>query len=545
MTQFVPVKTNATSPQRKDYGLGKKNPWGGMATTPFYGIGEQLVENMQEESGYYRKMYGNSLLGTVTVSGKTITEIPYLFEYDKGDGTYQVLAIVKTDTAKWRLRAITANGTVVVPGGGVGDLEFANGTFSYIQAGLFGYIACNAATNNLYSWNGADLVVVSNSIANPLFVFKNGGRIATVNAGIAFFSSRVFGQITNFKVTASGVDMWGNYTVTNSGSMRGAIDANAGAIIFFEKGAELHNVYPNDTGNGIRGETMTPQWNYGGRGPTNQQNITKSKNFVYITNEEGLIQIDPLSGQSKNIIVNTGAIEKKWKTLDFSAMAIQYSQKNEMVCISTRKSGDASNDFLICYHEPYKKFYIKTNVYAKSLALVGGDLYGGEEGSPRIYKLFDTSTFEDGYSISPTARIVKEWDSFGAPEYEKRLQRFSTFMNLNPVSEVEVNLYKDGSTTAIKTVTITASDTGATLDYLSEVGFYVPGIGSTGIDAATNESTQKSFFHQGAFGLLAFEYKETSNFDLRVYNTDIQYSITPTSQGAKIYTSKVYSSDTF
>lgn len=545
MSVFVPVKQNSTSPQRKEYGLGKKNVWGGMKTTPFFGIGEQIVENMQEESGYYRKMFGNSLLGEVTVSGKTINEVPYIWEFDKGDGTYQVLAIVKTDTAKWKLRALTQAGAVVVPTGGAGDVEFTNGTFSYIQAGLFGYISCNAATNNLYSWNGTLLTAVSNSIANPLFIFKNGGRIATVNAGIATFSSRVFGQITDFKVTATGPDMWNNYTVTNSGSMRGAIDANAGAIIFFEKGAELHNVYSNNNGDGILGETKTQNWNYGGRGPTNQQNITKSKNFVYIANEEGLIQIDPMTGQSVNLIINGGAIEKKWKTLDYSGMVIQYSQKNEMVCVSTRLSDSAANDFLICYHEPYKKFYIKTNVYAKSLALVGGDLYGGEEGSPYIYKIFDKTTFEDGRSSSPTARIVKEWDSFGAPEYEKRLQRVSTFINMNPVSEAEVNLYKDGSTTAIKTFSLTASDLGGSSSTLAEYGSYISGIGTFDIAESTNQDTQKSLFHPGTFGTLAFELKETSNFDFRVYNTDVQYTVTPTSQGAKMYTSKVYSNDTF
>lgn len=542
MTLFSPVRTNPTNVLRKEYGLGKKEAWNSLLTIPFFGKGEQVVENMQIESGYYKKMFGNSLFGTATVSGVTIQDILYTWEYDKGDGTYQILVIVKTDTAKWKLRAITQNGTVVVPGGGVGDLEFTNGQFGYVQHGLFGYICCKSATNNLYSWDGTELTAVSNSIASPEFIFKNGGRIAVVAAGVAYFSSRVWGKITNFKVTATGVDMWGNYTVTNSGAMRGAIDANAGAIIFFEKGAELHNVYPNNNGDGILGETKTQGWNYGGRGPTNQQNITKSKNFVYITNEEGLIQIDPLSGQSVNLIINGGQIERLWKTIDYSGIAISYCPKQEMILIATRSDGEASNDFLICYHEPYKKFYTKTNVYAKSMGVINGDVYYGEQGGARIFKLFDKSTYEDGLGDTPIAKIRKEWDSFGAPEYEKRIQRVSAFLNINPASEAEIDIYKDNSTTAIKTFSVTSADLGSSDTSVKEWGDFISGVGGSETTTAENENVQKSLFFPGAFGTLSFEITENSTYDFRIYSFMVQYTVTGTSQGPKLYTNKTYSS---
>jgi hypothetical protein len=116
---------------------------------------------------------------------------------------------------------------------------------------------------------------------------------------------------------------------------------------------------------------------------------------------------------------------------------------------------------------------------------------------------------------------------------------------MSPSSETDVNLYKDGSTTAIKSFSLTASDLGGSSTTLSEFGNYISGIGSIDTAESTNQDTQKSLFHPGTFGTLAFEFKEVSNFDFRVYNVDVQYTVTPTSQGAKMYTSKVYSNDTF
>ena len=56
MAQNTVPEVSRTSIQRKDYGLATDNGFQGLGTVPFYGVGEQNVENMRLSSGVYEKM---------------------------------------------------------------------------------------------------------------------------------------------------------------------------------------------------------------------------------------------------------------------------------------------------------------------------------------------------------------------------------------------------------------------------------------------------------------------------------------------------------
>lgn len=527
--------------QRGIYGLGSKSGFQGMTTVPFFGVGEQLVENMQLDSGFYRRMYGNTLFKSIASTNR----INGIFSYQKTDGSYQMIVFYNDGTNN-KMRAIEEDGTLVTPSGGAGDVNFSSSTIGFEQIGITGYATtkATAASGNLWSWNGTTLTAVTNCPDNPEFLSRDGERLIVSAGGLLHFSQRSTTALTSF-TGGTGRNINGNYNISRV-NPTSTVKVQAGVVVFFKEGAEYHEILPNNAGDGLLGETKASAWNYSGIGVSRYNQATVSENYIYIVNEDGIIQIDSLTGQHANLMEQAGSIRKYWDNFDKSDLSIAYAPKSKMILVTVRENGDSSNDRLVCYHVPYssiskgiKPFYFKTNVNPYCLGVVNNEIYYGSHSNGNIYKLFDSDTFRDGDDAIPIARIFREWDSFGGAKIEKRMQRISTFMSISPDSTVETNLYIDGALEPVETLAVTQSDISNTSSVSHIVGAYLPGVGQE--DEVSNSDVIKTEYFNQRFSTYALEVVDSSDNDFRLYGFDIHYTVTGIQNGAKNFTSTALS----
>ena len=546
MTQAQILQVASTTIQRKDYGLASKNEFGGLTTVPFFGVGEQIVENMRIESGFYRKMFGNSEFVDLVGESSVIQNILLVEEYQKADGTFQTIVAFRASTGAdtFKIRAIEEDGTITTPTGGAGDIAFDSSIFGWIQIGLVGYVSNKVAAStseNLFSWNGAALTAVSNAPDNPDFIARDGQRIALGAEGVMSFSQKSTTALSSF-TGGTGVNADGNYNVSNPGRQTGAISAAGGLVILFERGAELHAIA--DDGTQILGETRISAqtgsggWNYNGNGIKNNFQLDGDGNFLYIVNTDGLIRINPLTGRSENLVEDNGAIEEIWKGLDPEDLIVEYSPKDLLVCVAAKDLGEAVNDKLICWDVKNEKFYVKTNPSAFRLGVVNNQLQAGEQSGNRVFDVFDEDSFDDGEGGTYTARVVREWDSLGGPTNEKRLQRLITYMNINPDSAADVNVYLDGFNVVVDAYRVEEDDIDDISGLLGAYGDYVVASGTP--DPTDNTDVVKAEYFTELFGTISIEVTEESQLDFRFYNYNLHYTGTPTSEGAKQFVGKSY-----
>lgn len=548
MTQGTVVPVRNAPIQRKDYGLGTKNAWRGLMTVPFYGVGDQIVQNMRYESGFYRKMFGNSEFADLSGESSVIESIILTEQFDKGDGTFQRIEAFRSSTSpdRFKIRALEDDGTITTPTGGAGDVAFTSDIFSWVQIGLNGYLSNRdtaASTKNLHSWNGTALTFISNAPDNPDFIDRDGQRIALGAQGIMSFSQRSTAVLTSFTGGTS-TDQNGNYNVSNPGNQTGAIAAAGGIVIFFQRGAELHKVSPNAAGDDLSGETRisgatgATGWNYNGNSIKNNFQLAADPNFLYIINDDGLIRIDPLTGQSTNLVEGNGAIQALWETLDIDDARLVYSPQDLMICVTTKVKGTAVNDRLVCWDTKEEQFYIKPSIFATSLGVIDNQLFSGENSGSLVFKVFDETTFEDGSGGTVLCRIKREKDGLGGPKIEKRLRRSSVFVNIHPNSKANVSTFLNGVRNSVNTYVISGNDIEDTSDLVETLGEYIWASG--GADPTENVDVVKSSYFTGRFGLISMEICENSTFDFRIYNYTVLYAITPTIEATKLFVNQSY-----
>jgi len=613
MTQAPIVRVKNNPVRRETYGLGadKNKDFRGMGTVPFSGIGQQLVENMQLDSGFYRKMYGNSIDKEIDSSAEFVNNV---WEYQKTDNTFQKVITMRRDVGllaltwtngstavtsisgsfttslrvgqeiysgldgqqfkgvvasitdddnlvledpytgtshqelsygiRYQFRAVAEDGTIVTPSGGAGDVNFIKSTFDWVQIGVTGYLINKdtEANGNMWSWNGTQLTAVTNCPDNPEFLSRDGQRLVVGAEGIASFSQKSTAAITSF-TGGTGANQSGNYNVANAGTPRGALPVNGGIVICFSRGAEFHKVLPNNDNTDLKGETLITSWNYTGNGISNSKQIVASENSIFLFNEDGLIQIDSYTGQSVNLIEDSGAIRQYWDTLDKDSVVMEYSPREKMVVMTVKNTGEARNDRLLCLHVPYsaggrRVFYFKTNISVMSLGVVNNQLYGGSESTGDLIKIFDQTAYVDEDENEITARIINEWDGLGNPRAEKRVQDVSVFAGLHPDSSYDIDMYVDGSATESRAIRTTTNDATNNSSVIELEGLYVWGIGKPDEDTLT--PVVKTRAYNDKFGTYTTEITETSAEDFRVYSIGVQFTPVATQGGGKQFLDQSY-----
>lgn len=500
--------------------ISKGQGFQGMRTVQFNGVGEQLVENMYIDSAVYRKMEGNSVLVDTGVD----TDIMDIFHY-KNDTQNQLVFTYK-DGSNYKLRAYNlGDGTISTPTGGAGDVAFTSSDFSFVQLGLFGYIANDSATTQLYKWDGTQLVVVTNAPTNIIFLTKEGRRLVAGREGFVEFSSRITtdASITNW-TGGTGLNAASVYNVANAGLPKAAVPAQGYTVLFWEYGAELHRTEPNNAGDNLSGETRVGGFNYSGAGVDNDKKVVSTPNNIYFVNEEGVWEMSPFSGGAKNLIENSGAMQRYWDGLDTTDSVIEYYPDKQFVCVHIREQGEGTNDriLIVDVGKDSRPMYFKTKSAGSTLGLVDRELYmGGTKG--KIYKLFDSTTFLDGNDGDTKCRVITEWNTVTNSHSYKSFRRASIFANLHPDSSFTINVFQDGFID-VETTSETYQTADVTNDssVVGQIGKYVVGIGRPNTLDNTDVVKRKRFLSR--FITYSMEIVEESNEDFRINSFTLDYA---------------------
>ena len=492
---------------------------GGMKTTPYFGVGMQNVENMQFEANYLKTQSGVSSLKDTTEA-----KILEVFRFQKEDDTYQILYII-VDGSSFKLRAVEIDDqTIVTPSGGAGDVAFSTSGFHFVQLGKTGYLGNNNQTTPLYNWDGTTLIAVTMGAGvNPLQIdalWADGKRLGASDKsqGANFFSG-VAGVITSW-LTGTGGAVSGIYDSTREIPTAG-IDIAGITAQFTQSSSKGHKVQETNDGSAIFVTTSVQGWN-SDVGVTDNFKVTKSVNFIYAVNTEGLHQISPLTGKSKNLIANSGAIKRYWDTFDVSTARVEYSAKEEMVCITVKDTGDATSDKLVLYHETYDAFYFKTNLFLTSMTVAGDQMYGGDALGGNVWKVFDDSTNTDSSGAAIFQRVVTEWDGYDDTKFEKKLKKTSGHASVFPNDSMIVTSYTDGFfDVSAKSVIYTGVDVTDTSETSATAAEYQHALGTPDTDSSSDLIRRNR--SKGKFSTACVEITNTSANEMRIYSILTEY----------------------
>lgn len=451
----------------------------GMRSVPDTGTGWHLIENMQLSTGRLVKQYGVSTYATVPDA----TEITYLFPYRKADNTGQLLAIYPSGST-WKVRAIEPDATILTPASGgsyAGDTAFSGSSFSFVQIGLTGYLS--NTDGSIYQWDGTGLTAVSNSFSSIQFAAAEGRRLVAESDGVVNFSRGDQVPITAFS-GGTERDVSGAYTVSFSELPTAAIAAGGGTVIFSRQGAEMHRITEFVDGSGIAAETRTVEWESTGGGVDGPEKICRAEDKVYFVNTEGLWELNPFSGSTRNLLSEAGAIEDYWKTYDTSTLRIAACPQEQMILLLVTETGQDLPDRLLCYHLPYKAWYIKRGTTARSMATLGRTAFAGSARDGKVFQLFSSGSYTDFDGASTKVRAVSEWDHFGYPHRPKLIRGVRATVSQHPDSSSLTQVFTDGFDDAVALKSLTVSDATDTSGTAGLVGGYEYGLGKP--DRITN-----------------------------------------------------------
>ena len=481
-----------------------------LRSSEYEGKGAALAENCYIDDARLKKLKGQEAWKD-TVDP---TQIAWMGEYKKSDGTYQTLYAYLSGSI-YLLKAVDDDGTILTPTGGAGDVNFTSILFDIEQIGDTGYIINDSATTPMYSWDGAALTAITNAPTNPKYLLRDGNRLATNKV----FSGEELPDFTE----GAGVQADGDYAMSLEPT--GGVKAGAGIIVFGRSGAEAHKVIPNSASDDVSAKTKIETFSYTGEGIENTHQCVAGKNFVYFFNANGIQEMNPYTGETKNL-TDVGNIARRWATYNLSSAFIDYDSKNERIVVVVKTAGQ--NDTMIVVDIKWKErpISISTGTYFTSSANVNGQLYGGSSQDGKILKVFESYSNRDAEKLQ--FRYIIEWDALTNAMLEKRLKRFSIFANLNPQSSFTARLYKNGSQEPIKETTFTASsslETGSLGTTISPWNKYVFNLGG-GRDVASASTTTdkiKRVNKTAKVSTYALEIIENSFYEFSIYDILVEY----------------------
>jgi hypothetical protein len=431
----------------------------------------------------------------------------------------------------YRFRAITEAGVVVVPTGGAGDVIFTSEIFGYVQIALTGYVTnkvTDASGKNAFSWDGEALTTMTNVADNPEWAGSEGRRLIVGAGGVVHYSRADNNPVTSFTGGAD-VNTEGQYRVNQPGIPTGYVNTGTGTLLGFTTGVERHNIRELDVGGGLFIETRSREFSYTGPGVIKPEHITKGSYFVYILATDGIIRVNPVSGNNPKtgkvdhlIDDDTGKIKDYWQLFDINKAQITYSPKEEMIIATLATDDVQSNDLLVCYHEPTGAITFKVNSNFRSLAVVNRQLYGGSAVDGKVHKVFDDGTFQNGSGGDTQFRIINEWDAVTSMQQEKVIIDILAAINTAPDIPLTLNVYVDGFTDdPLFSLTFTADDVDDTSSLVSVLGKYIMGIG----DPDEPSNTEKLQRIQGGepFKYWCWELIEESQSGLIARDVQILY----------------------
>lgn len=451
----------------------------------------------------------------VTGVGTSFTTELAVGDYIYLDGEYADgvrIASITSDTALVLTSAY--GGTGGTGNGKLATKHFATDKIYYRQLGDEAYLAESSVG---YSYDGTTLMAVANIPASVRYMLIDGNRIA-INE---IFSGEISTTMTDFTAGA-GVQKSGRYST--GGMFNGGIETSAGIILMQDVGGQLHKVIPNNASDNVSAETKLNQFNYTGQGIKNPDQIVMGKDYCYIVNTKGIIEIDPYTGQSR-VLTEDGNIGQRWSEYDVSDAVIGYdSQNNRIVCL-VKKIGQYDTMIIIDLDSKERPVSIQPSSYIKNIANVNNQLYAGSSIDGTVFKLFDEfSTRGDG---TRRFRWILEWDALDGIATENIIKEIRIFADLHAQSSFIANLYKNGSHEPIYSETFTSAsfqEPSIGNATIGVSGFYVFALGSRSLDI-TGDSADAMYKIKHNFNLTTFclEIIEDSVYDFSIYDIIVEY----------------------
>lgn len=425
-----------------------------------------------------------------------------------------------------RVLSITDNDNVVLESnyggaGGSADGKSATKHFSttrlYLrQLGDEAYLATYEATDNGFSFDGTTLTNVANFPAYARYLLLDGNRLA-VNEE---FSQEASATLTSF-TGGSGVQVSGAYATSLTAN--GGIETSAGIILMGDMIGELHKVIPNNSSNDVSAETKLNSFNYTGQGIQNAYQIIMGKNFAYIINTKGIVEINPFSGESR-ILTDDGNIRRRWAKYDVEDAIINYDSKDNKIVGLVKDVGQYDTLVLIDLDFKERPVSVQPNSFIESIANINNQLYGGSSIDGKILKMFNTYSDRDDNPLQ--FRWILEWDALEGISTENVLKQLRIHHNLNSKSQATLKLYKNGSQEPIVTKVIqgSSSQESQVASVIGTSGFYLSGLGGNRLAAAEESTDLISKLRKTARVVTyTLEILEESVYNYKVYDVIVEF----------------------
>jgi len=486
----------------------------GMRSQIFKGVGANRAAGVWFKDGKLKKMLGTESFKNLADA----TSIVYMGEYQKSDGTYQMLVAYAVSTY-YVLRAIEEDGTIVTPTGGAGDVHFTSSLFSSVQLFALTFVGNNSSTTPFHSWNGTLLTAVTDSSLTLIKgVARDGKRIAVISDNSVNFSSD--GLTTTW--TNTGVNANGKYS-TSLRNPKALISGGMGIIVIGDTGSEAHKVVPNAASDEVSADTKIDGYNDNAIGTDMQQKACMGKTMTWRVTEGGIIATNPFNGESTNV-TEMGRINEYWDTWDTTTASIAYDELNEQIVCSVKEG--AQNDILVCIDVTKEELpiSIKTSQYYRYLTSIDNQLYGGGSRNGDTDKLFSSLTTVT--HTNTTFRYISEWDELSNQLYWKLFKRLYVAANLSPDSSMTVKIYFDGEVIPKLTKTFTSEDMTTSASgmplYDAPYGMYIFGGGAADMEAQNTDILGENKVTK-RFSTVCVEVTESSGEPFELYDMILEY----------------------
>ena len=393
--------------------------------------------------------------------------------------------------------------------------HFATTDLFFRQIGDEAYLHTGESSANAFSFDGSTLTAYSNAPVSTRYLLLDGNRLASNEE----FSSEISATLTDWD-GGSGVQAEGAYSAGFTAN--GGIETSQGVLLVGRIGAQLHQVIPNSASDDVSAQTKINSFSYTGTGVKNTHQICMGKNFAYLINEEGIIEMNPFSGEAQNL-VNKGNIQRRWAEYDTSDAIINYDgEKNRLVCL-VKDIGQYDTMIVVDLEDNNRAISVQPNAYYTFLVSVNNKLYGLSSNSGKIYQLFESSSDRDDNAL--TMDYVMEWDALEGIATENILKQILIHANFDSRSSLRVRVYTNGSQEAIKDETFSGASvlSSGERSVIAVSGFYVSGSGApAGSSGFLTDQTMK-IKKSARIITYTIRLTETSVYPCTIYDIIVEY----------------------
>ena len=459
--------------------------------------------------------FTNASTAVSATSGAFSTELA-VGDYIYSDGEYsdgvRIASITDDDNLVLESAYGGAGASAV---GKLATKHFTTTELHFRQLGDEGYLATYEASNNGMSFDGTTLTVIANFPTLARYLLLDGNRLACNELA----SGAISATMTDFN---AGAGVLAKKTYSTSLKANGGIETSSGIILMADLGGDLQKVIPNAASNDVSAETKLDSFNYTGQGIQNSRQIIMGKDFAYIINTLGIIEINPYTGESK-ILTDQGNIGRRWKDYDVSTSVLRYDSKNNRIVALVKDVGQYDTMIVVDLDEG-RAVSVQPNSYVECIANINNQLYGGSSQDGKLLKLFNSYSDRDGNKLA--LRWVGEWDALEGIGTENILKQILIHANLNSKSEMIVKLYKNGSHEPIKTETFAGSSSQETqgASIFGVMGKYLFGLGGSRTTVA-QEATDLIRKVKKSTRIVSYtlEIYESSVYNFSVYDVIVEY----------------------